>query len=374
MSSMLAASIRKSSSSTIVSPNSSTSVGGLASAATGMRPTRCGASHAITLRSLRTSDATVVRCTLTTTCFAGQQRRCVDLGDRRSSERGLLEVTEHVLEPGAEILLDRDADDVERLGLHLVAALLELGDELGGEQPVAGGDDLAELDVGGPERLGGDAQPVGDLGLAGLGVGELPSPLLDHPRCDRLAEVADDGDHAKARRQSAWAGEFGHLGLRLTPQGRWERRPADVVTVEHPWTVFGERTPSEIRRVDGLGRWAMSPRHDAGFSVIRRREATSGHDRTTISRTGAPTDRHRRARQGSTHRPVDRAARCREGRRLRQRVRERRRGHPAARRRTPCGGDRPDAAARSRTITEGARTDAEPHRAVDRRSCRCVAG
>ncbi|CAB4584360.1 unannotated protein [freshwater metagenome] len=64
---MFAASIRKSSSSTIVSANSSTSAGGLASAAMGMRPTRCGASHAITRRSLRTNWLTLGRCTFTTT-------------------------------------------------------------------------------------------------------------------------------------------------------------------------------------------------------------------------------------------------------------------------------------------------------------------
>ena len=64
---MLAASTRKSSSSTIVSANSSTSAGGLASAATGMRPTRCGASHAIARRSVCTSRPTSGRCTLTTT-------------------------------------------------------------------------------------------------------------------------------------------------------------------------------------------------------------------------------------------------------------------------------------------------------------------
>ncbi len=51
----------------IVSANSSTSAGGLANAATGMRPTRCGANQAITARSRRTRSATEGRCTLTTT-------------------------------------------------------------------------------------------------------------------------------------------------------------------------------------------------------------------------------------------------------------------------------------------------------------------
>ena len=67
MSSMFSASSRKSSSSTIVSANSSTSAGGFASAAIGMRPTSLGASHAIAAMSARTSAATRGRCTFTTT-------------------------------------------------------------------------------------------------------------------------------------------------------------------------------------------------------------------------------------------------------------------------------------------------------------------
>ena len=67
MSSMFWASSRKSSSSTIVSANNSISAGGFASADTGMRPTRCGASHDIASMSSRTSRAICGRCTLTTT-------------------------------------------------------------------------------------------------------------------------------------------------------------------------------------------------------------------------------------------------------------------------------------------------------------------
>ena len=51
----------------MVSANSSTSAGGLASAATGMRPTSFGANHAITRRSSWTRAATDGRCTFTTT-------------------------------------------------------------------------------------------------------------------------------------------------------------------------------------------------------------------------------------------------------------------------------------------------------------------
>jgi hypothetical protein len=67
MSSMFSASSRKSSSSVMVWAKSSTSAGGLASAAIGMRPTSLGASQAITRRSSRTRRATVGRWTFTTT-------------------------------------------------------------------------------------------------------------------------------------------------------------------------------------------------------------------------------------------------------------------------------------------------------------------
>src|SRR5665213_955338 len=67
MSSMFWASRRKSSSSTMVSANSSTRAGGLVRAVTGMRPTRNGAIQAMAAMSSRTMGATRLRCTLTTT-------------------------------------------------------------------------------------------------------------------------------------------------------------------------------------------------------------------------------------------------------------------------------------------------------------------
>ena len=90
-SSMFWASSRKSSSSTMVSANSSTSAGGLARAATGMRPTRSGAIQLMAARSRRTSVATSGRCTLTTTRLAGPQAGRVDLGDRRGGDRDAVE-------------------------------------------------------------------------------------------------------------------------------------------------------------------------------------------------------------------------------------------------------------------------------------------
>ena len=58
------------------------------------------------------------------------------------------ELGEHVVERAAELALDDLAHLGERLGRDLVAELLELVDELVGEQALERRDDLAELDVG----------------------------------------------------------------------------------------------------------------------------------------------------------------------------------------------------------------------------------
>jgi hypothetical protein len=88
--------------------------------------------------------------------FAGSQPGGVHLGDRRRRQRGLVDPLEHLVQWTPEVLLDRGPHGVERLRLDLVAALLELRDQLIGEQALAGGDDLAELDVARSERLGRD--------------------------------------------------------------------------------------------------------------------------------------------------------------------------------------------------------------------------
>ncbi len=259
MSSMFAASIRKSSSSMIVSPNSSTSVGGLASAATGMRPTRCGASHAITFRSLRTSEATVVRWTFTTTCSPVSSVAAWTWAIEAAAS-GVSSNVENTSSSRAP----RSCSTVSRTTSNGSAFtwsrhFLNSATSWAGNSPSPAEMIWPSLMYVGPERLGGHAEAVGDLGLAGVGVGELPSSLLDHPRCDGLAEVADHGDHARSGWQLAGTGEFGHLGLGLTSQRRRQRRPADVVAVEHPRAVIGERTPVEIRGSYGLGRCRSHP-------------------------------------------------------------------------------------------------------------------
>ena len=98
MSSMLAASMRKSSSSTIVSANSSTRAGGLASdgdrdaADEVWREPR----HDAQVVAHETIDGRPLH--LDDDVFAGAQPCRVDLGDRRGRERCAVERLEHVLE------------------------------------------------------------------------------------------------------------------------------------------------------------------------------------------------------------------------------------------------------------------------------------
>ena len=94
------------------------------------------------------------RWTLTTTSI---RRRCAERAAwtwaiEAAASGAFVELLEDVVEAAAEVLLDGQAHDVERLGRHLVAALLELVDELGREQPLARRDDLPELDVARSER------------------------------------------------------------------------------------------------------------------------------------------------------------------------------------------------------------------------------
>ena len=175
MSSMFCASRQKSSSSTIVSANSSTSAGGLASAATGMRPMSRGASHDIARMSSRTRRATCGRCTFTTTSSPVRRRAACTCAIDAAAIGDAVEALEHVVERAAEVELHDPAHDVERLGRHAVAEQLELGDELGREEPLAAGDDLAELDVGGAERAERVAQPPGQAPPPGLAA----APLVD---------------------------------------------------------------------------------------------------------------------------------------------------------------------------------------------------
>ena len=86
------------------------------------------------------------------------------LRDRRRRQRLLGELGEHGLERPAQVGLHHGPHVDEALRRYLIAQLLELVDELVGEQALERGDDLAQLHVGGAERLELTAQPAGDPG------------------------------------------------------------------------------------------------------------------------------------------------------------------------------------------------------------------
>ena len=86
--------------------------------------------------------------------LARAQPGSVDLGDGGGGEGLAVEPLERGLDGPAELGLDDSSDRRERLGRHLVAAQLELPDQLLREQPLAGRDDLPELDVRRAQVLG----------------------------------------------------------------------------------------------------------------------------------------------------------------------------------------------------------------------------
>ena len=85
----------------------------------------------------------------------------VDLGDRGGGYRGPVELGEGRVQGPAELGLDDAAHRVERLRRHPVAKQAELRDDLLGEDPLARGQDLSELYVGGTELAERDPQPPG---------------------------------------------------------------------------------------------------------------------------------------------------------------------------------------------------------------------
>ena len=248
MSSMFSASRRKSSSSLMVSANSSTSAGGLASAATGMRPTRCGASHAMARRSARTSSCTCGRCTLTTTVSPVRRRAAwtwaIDAAasGRRSNHS---KVASSVAPRSASTTWRTVANDSAG---DLVAQQLELAHQLLGEEALARGDDLAELDVRRAEVLGRVPEPLGQVGPAGRRVGVAVEAVAHEPRPERPHEPGGDPHEPGAGRKPAGRGEAGELGGHLLAQRRDVGAPGDGVEVEDPGRGVGERAPREVGR------------------------------------------------------------------------------------------------------------------------------
>ena len=233
----------------MVSANSSTSAGGLASAAMGMRPTRNGASQAMTFRSACTRRATDGRWTLTTTRSpVTRVAACTWAID--AAARGVRSMSANTASEGpAELRLDDGADLVPRLGRDLVAALLELGDQLLGEQALAARDDLAELDVGRPELLGGDAQAPRDVRPR---LGAAPPAGAGRPPGHGQAEMARHAEDARARRQAPGPGQLRDLASHDPPDVGDRLPPRHLLGSHQPGGVVAERPDGQV---GGEVRW-----------------------------------------------------------------------------------------------------------------------
>ena len=181
----------------------------MASAAIGMRPVRRGASHAIASRSERTSSAICGRCTFTTTCSPVRSRAaCTCAIDAAAiGVRSKLTKTSSSERPSS-ISTTRRTRSKSSAGTRSRSSLNSV-DELLGEQPLAAGDDLAELDVGGPEAAEGDAQAPGDR-LLRLAVPPLRRSSSE-PRAERVADLADDAREPAERREVAGLEPLRHL-------------------------------------------------------------------------------------------------------------------------------------------------------------------
>ena len=164
-SSMFSASSRKSSSSTIVSAKSSISAGGLARAATGIAPRGAGRAEAHH-GEVRAPGGHPGRCTLTTTGLPRAAVPGCTWAMEAAAGIGARTRRTRLTSGPPELGLEEPAQRARRFGRHR-SRTTELGHELGGEDPFARGDDLAELDVGGtepPTPRGAGARPRAGTG------------------------------------------------------------------------------------------------------------------------------------------------------------------------------------------------------------------
>ena len=127
--------------------------------------------------------------------LAGPEGGRVDLGDRGRGEGHPVEGGEDLGQGPTQVLFDGAADRRERLGRHPVAEQPELLDQLLGEDALAGGDDLAQLDVG---RARGARRPGAADGTVPEREVGVPRSRRPQPEQGRTQPVAH-GDHPAAR-------------------------------------------------------------------------------------------------------------------------------------------------------------------------------
>ena len=266
-SSMFSASRRKSSSSTICSANSSTSAGGFASAATGMRPTSSGASHASARRSSRTSAATSRPLDLDDDLLAGDEAGRVHLRDRRRGERLGARTRRRPCSSGRPRSRSTTArTSANRSGGTWSRSFLNSSTQLVGEEPLERRDDLTELDVRRPEALEGAGAAGGPEPAREAGV---PRSRTHHAE-RAAAELGDDPQ----RNGRPAGGGGGRAGGGPRPgcgrgSGRGAASHTSSVGVDDPRPVVGEGVLGDVGRGGGAHGTPTVRRTGDGHPTVR---------------------------------------------------------------------------------------------------------
>ena len=188
--------------------------------------------------------------------FAGVEAGAVHLGDRGRGDGLGRELAEHLLEGAAEIGLDALAHGCEGLSRDPVAQQLELADELGREDPLARGEDLAELDVGRTEPLEREAESARQPGprfrclLAPVGqvpAGDRPAEDRRHPHDPAPRREPVPPDETRYGRTG-----FGAHEIEADP-------PRQVLGLDEPGRMVRERPDRQVPRRWGRAQGATGP-------------------------------------------------------------------------------------------------------------------
>ena len=201
--------------------------------------------------------------------------RAVDLCDRRCGDRLPFEGGENGFERRSEVGLDDSANEVERLGRHLVTAGDEFLHQLGGEDALAAGDDLAQLDVGRTERLGAVAHATREVGPA---VAAPLAPSEYKPGDERATQDSDDGDRSTDRRHLRWPDQRRQSSGGSGTQGGDVAAPGSGGGIEIPRRRIAEHAEFEVgggtghaSSVERRHRHANAGRRGVRLSVRTRR-------------------------------------------------------------------------------------------------------
>ena len=195
--------------------------------------------------------------------------RAVDLRDRRRCDWLSFEGGKDGFERRSEVGLDDSTNEVKRLSRHLVPAGDKFLHQLGGEDALAAGDDLAQLDVGRTERLGAVAHATREVGSA---VAAPLAPSEYKPGDERATQDSNDGDCSTDRRHLRWPDQRRQSSGGSGTQGGDVTTPGGGGGIKIPWRRIAEHAEFEVG--GGTGHVpSVERRHrhaNAGRITVRR--------------------------------------------------------------------------------------------------------